>query len=183
MRCRFQYAECTVEPEKPDSEIFEMPGYKGIDFLRVHCLVQFFGKRADFFGNKTVEKLFTLGNGVVIAEKGKTADAQILFQRCKIEMHKTAEDFKIMQCNAFDGAMGSACALAGEGKGILMGDHEKREIILPQVAVKTIGCGQIQNPFHLLIDAMGKLGLAHASEGPVAVDAANGSQDFVPGHG
>ena len=92
-----------------------------------------------------------LGNGLILAEGGEAVDAQVPLQGGEIVVEQGPEYGKILLGEVVDRTRLLPGPLGDETERVLIGHQQEGQIVLPQVFVKAVVGGQVQQPLHLAV--------------------------------
>ena len=142
--------------------------------------VQFYAQLLHDVTDIFVISLLPFGDGLVVGDQGKAVDPKIFFDRSEIIMEQISEDPEvILRDLVHAAAFGRPHAFAGHGERILICDHHKCQIILPQIPVEPIIRGDIQKAFDLDIDPLHKIFRGCVLLFPVPVNMTELGEDTI----
>ena len=107
---------------------------------------------ADLFAHRLVVPPLVLVDGGVVAEGGEAVDAQIGLDGAEVIVEQGPEDPEVAFGEVVHRPLQLPHPLGDEAEGVLIGHEEEGEVVLPQVAVKPVVGGQVQQPLDLVIE-------------------------------
>ena len=125
------------------------------DLVFIGCCINFSPQSQYAIADVFIVDLLPFGDSGVIADDRKAIDPQILFQWTEVEIEKFFQHFKIIFRDRIHAAAFCCTnAFTCQRKRILICDHEKRQIALPEILIKSVIGGNIQQFFNLHIAAL-----------------------------
>ena len=142
--------ERLVEAELSDAVGPVEVGDDPVHLLPVMCALDGKAQRLDLVADALVVNPLRLADGMVVLNDREAADAQLLFDDRKIVVKELAEDLQIVFGELIDRPVVRADLLRNQREGRLRHRQQKRQIVMPEVPVKTIGRRHVQKPVDLI---------------------------------
>ena len=127
------------------------------DFIFIFCLLDLTAHRLYLFTDVFIVHPLFFADGLIVADGAEAVNLQIPLNGAKIKVKQVFEHLEICLCEMVDGTVIGSHLFAGHTEGILIGQENKGQIIVPQVLVKAVHGRQIQKRLHLLINPRGQL--------------------------
>ena len=96
---------------------------------------------------------------LIIGNLAEAADAEVLLNRAEIIIKQRLKNAEIILHKRIHASLARTDLLAGHAKRILAHHKEERQVIVPQIVIKSVICCYFQNSLYLYIDISDKSGL------------------------
>ena len=106
----------------------------------------------DLLADVPVVPPLVLVDGGIVAEGGEAVDAQVVLNGREVIVEQGAEHPEVVGRKVVHRSLQRPHPLGDEAEGILIGHDEKGQIVLPQVFVKAVVGGQIQQALDLVVE-------------------------------
>ena len=145
-------AECLVESEHADTVAAVEVRNDGEHLFSVGCLFDGATELLHFFAHALVVNLLLFFHGMIVFDDVETVKTQCFFQRREIIVEQFAEYVHVVLCERLHTALARAVFFADERKGCLRHCEQKREIVMPEVAVESVARRKIEQAVDLCQD-------------------------------
>ena len=154
-----------------------MVGDQGEEGVLVGGLGQGAAELADLFADVLVVAALVLGDGLVMAEGGEAVDVQLPFQGREVVVEEGPEDGEILLGEVVHGAFQLPGALGDEAERVFVGHEQEGQVVLPEVFVKAVVRGQVQQTLDLVVEALDQFLPGQAAGLPVLEEGGEAAQD------
>ena len=146
-------AEGFVQPDEAHAVLLIMLRHQVEEALLIRGRRQLLAQRPDFLADILVVPALMLINGLVVPQGREAVDAQVPLDDREIIVEQRPEHAEVTLGKVVHRSVQLPHPLGDEAEGVLVGHEQKCQIVLPQILVKPIVRGQVQQPLHLVIDA------------------------------
>ena len=140
---------------------------------------QFPAQGLDLLADGPVVVLLQLHQGMVVGDGGEAVDAQIPLQGREVVVEQPVEDLQIGLGEVVHRPLPCPDPLGGQGEGVLVGDQDKGQIVLPEIFIEAVAGGEIQQGLDLHVDPVDQRGPVTAPGLPIPIDLCQFQEDTV----